>query len=308
MRHVAVGHAGRVPWSTQTPPGGNSTVLHAGVDVVLGRFRCLPDDPLWQTDNVVAQGDLLVFPGTCVLLRRGREQIVADRNQAVLYADGQTYRRTLVHPAGDHCVFVRLSPALVAEITLTPGWRTLPTTDATYARVRLLLAGLTPPYNAVRPIGDEVEEELLGIVAATCAAESVATAATSSWRALADNVRMALDARPAATGFSLAGTASDVGYSPFHMARVFRAVTGSSVHAYAERLRLRHALDRVAHGERDLSALAAELGYASHSHFTLRFRRMFGRPPSALRGDRRSSPVRKALAAPGMLSGFDLRS
>lgn len=308
MRHLAVGHAGCVPWSTTTPPGGNSDVLHSGTDVVLGRFRCLPGDPLWQTDNVVAQGDLLVFPGTCVLLTRGREQIVADRNQAVLYADGQTYRRTLVHPAGDHCVFLRLSPTLVDELDVTPGWRTLPTTDATYARLRLLLTHLPASYAGDRPEDDAVEEELLAIVAETCAASAVSSAGTASWQALADSVRMALDARLSARAFSLAGTASDVGYSPFHMARVFRAVTGSSVHEYAERLRLRHALDRVADGERDLSALAAELGYANHSHFTLRFRRMFGRPPSALRAERGSSPARKALAAPGMLSGFDLRS
>ena len=101
-----------------------------------------------------------------------------------------------------------------------------------------------------------------------------------------------MDARPAGERFSLAATAAEVGYSPFHLARVFRAVTGSSLHSYAERLRLRHALDRVADGERDLSALAAELGFASHSHFTLRFRRAFARPPSALRSAARVSRVR----------------
>ncbi|HVE97740.1 MAG TPA: helix-turn-helix transcriptional regulator [Mycobacteriales bacterium] len=286
-----------MPWSTQEPPGGNSTVLHAGADVVLGRFRCLPDDPLWQTENVVAQGDLVVFPGTCVQLERGRERIVADRNQVVLYADGQTFRRRLVHPAGDHCVFLRLSPALVDEVSAAlpgpAGWGALPIGDATYARLRLLLAELTAPD---LPEPDRVEEELLAIVAAALdGPPRTPTSVSEAWADAADAVRLVLDGRPSTERFSLAATAYEVGYSPFHLARVFRAATGSSMHAYAERLRLRQALDRVADGERDLSALAAELGFASHSHFTLRFRRAFGRPPSVLR-------------AAGMLSGFDLRS
>ena len=36
-------------------------------------------------------------------------------------------------------------------------------------------------------------------------------------------------------------------------------------------------------GERDLSRLALDLGYSSHSHFTAAFRRSFDVPPSAAR-------------------------
>jgi AraC-like DNA-binding protein len=287
---------GAVPWSTQSPPTGNSVIVHAGRDVVLGRFRCLPDDPLWRAENVVAQGALVVFPGTCVEISRGRERIVADRNQVVLYADGETYRRRLVHPAGDHCVFVRLSPRLVAELDGSgfpdAGWAARANADSTYARLRLLVAEVELATGRALD-ADAIEEELLGVVASACA-PSAATSSepTDAWRRLADSVRMSLNSQPPAARFSLADTARDVGYSPFHMARVFRAVTGSSVHGYAERLRLRRALDRVADGERDLSALAAELGFASHSHFTQRFRRAFQCPPSALRPGRPDSRVR----------------
>ena len=284
-----------MPWSTQSPPNGNSVVVHAGRDVVLGRFRCLPDDPLWRTENVVAQGALVVFPGTCVEISRGRDRIVADRTQAVLYADGESYRRRLVHPAGDHCVFLRLSPRLVEELDAdgfpAAGWSARPTTDSTYARLRLALADVELADDRVD--AEAMEEELLAVVAAACSPPAgQPPTVTQAWTRLADSVRMSLDARPPTARFSLAATARDVGYSPFHMARVFRAVTGSSVHEYAERLRLRRALDRVAEGERDLSALAAELGFASHSHFTQRFGRAFQCPPSALRPDRADSRVR----------------
>jgi AraC-like DNA-binding protein len=45
------------------------------------------------------------------------------------------------------------------------------------------------------------------------------------------------------------------------------------------RLRLAQALDRLPR-EDDLSALAHELGFSSHSHFASAFRQTYGRSPS----------------------------
>ena len=57
---------------------------------------------------------------------------------------------------------------------------------------------------------------------------------------------------------------------------------GAPVHQYLLRLRLAVALDRLDGGERNLSALALDLGFSSHSHFTTAFRRHYGLVPSAL--------------------------
>jgi methylphosphotriester-DNA--protein-cysteine methyltransferase len=43
------------------------------------------------------------------------------------------------------------------------------------------------------------------------------------------------------------------------------------------------ALDRLQAGEDDLARLAAELGFAGHSHFTEQFRRSYGATPSQVR-------------------------
>lgn len=71
--------------------------------------------------------------------------------------------------------------------------------------------------------------------------------------------------------------------SPFHLARIFRAGTGRPVHRYLADLRCRAALARLFDGEPDLTALALELGFSSHSHFSAAFRRTFGCPPSECR-------------------------
>ncbi|XXX78446.1 AraC family transcriptional regulator [Sorangium sp. So ce134] len=85
--------------------------------------------------------------------------------------------------------------------------------------------------------------------------------------------------------------------SPFHLHRVFRAGTGLPIHRYVLGLRLRTALGRLLAGARSLTALALELGFADHSHFTNTFRREFGCSPSALRRLRGEPPARKILQA-----------
>jgi AraC-like DNA-binding protein len=84
-------------------------------------------------------------------------------------------------------------------------------------------------------------------------------------------------------GDTLADIARAANCSAFHLARCFRQQTGQSLHGFRTQLRMTAALDRLRQGEQDLSALAADLGYASHSHFTGVFRRNFGRAPSQVR-------------------------
>ena len=97
-----------------------------------------------------------------------------------------------------------------------------------------------------------------------------------------DQVRALLASAPAAR-WDLTSVALAVSCSPYHLARQFRAIAGETIARYLLRLRLSLALDRLADDESDLSALAFELGFASHSHFTARFRMVFGITPAAAR-------------------------
>ena len=71
--------------------------------------------------------------------------------------------------------------------------------------------------------------------------------------------------------------------SLFHLARSFRKHTGLSLHGYRQRLRLAVALQRLDEGERDLAALAHELGYSSQSHLGSAFAREIGVTPAQAR-------------------------
>src|SRR5436853_7204404 len=71
----------------------------------------------------------------------------------------------------------------------------------------------------------------------------------------------------------LHAVAKQVGVSPFHLARRFRSETGLTLHQYLLRIRMERALARLVDGEAQLSRLAFDLGFSSHSHFSTVFRR-----------------------------------
>jgi AraC-like DNA-binding protein len=63
---------------------------------------------------------------------------------------------------------------------------------------------------------------------------------------------------------------------------VFQQVEGIPLYRYHLRLRLARALDLIA-GYDDLSALAVDLGFSSHSHFSAAFRQSYGHSPTTFK-------------------------
>jgi AraC-like DNA-binding protein len=82
---------------------------------------------------------------------------------------------------------------------------------------------------------------------------------------------------------SLTELAFELGCSPYHLSHTFRAAAGLSLRGYLRRLKARVAAERLVAGTRHLTALALDLGYADHSHFTNSFRREWGVSPSTFR-------------------------
>ena len=99
---------------------------------------------------------------------------------------------------------------------------------------------------------------------------------------------------------TLDDVAAAVHSSPFNFARIFQQQTGLPVHRYLTLLRLRAALELIADPYIDLTTVALDLGFSSHSHFTDVFRREFGKTPSDLRkkvSDKRLREMSKDLIA-----------
>ena len=82
---------------------------------------------------------------------------------------------------------------------------------------------------------------------------------------------------------SLSSIAGACGMALSTLCEGFPQVVGVPVWRYVQRLRLQEAALALAEGAEDLSRLALDLGFSSHSHFAQAFRAQFGRTPSQFR-------------------------
>jgi AraC-like DNA-binding protein len=259
-----------------------------------------------------------------VLMRRGafckhvgRRSVAADVNQAVFFARGSTYR--VSHPAdcGDRGTIFVLSPRVLEDVIreLDPSveerpdrpipFVTGPCDPGVFWRHRELARALesarTHPFDPLR-----IDVTAIQLVADVLEAAFHRHGLPRKRRRNGTEADHA-DRAEAAKGYlasrladrvTLDDVARAVHASPFHLARVFRQRTGVPIRCYLTRLRLRAAVERLSDGADDLSSLALELGFSSHSHFTDAFRREFGRTPSDIRGELGARALRELSKNP----------
>jgi AraC family transcriptional regulator len=288
-------------------------------DVWMGEFVLPPGEPAWERPNRISEeAPLIAFPGTTVGIRQeGSSEVVADPTRAVLYRAGQPYRRRLVSGEGDRCTFVTFSHVLAVEAAARydarasdPGsyrfpFTTSPITGADYTLVQRVRQAV-----ARRSSSEAVRESLYWLIdravasgyaaARTRGADRRPTTARAH-RDVAEAVREIIGA-DLSEQQTLDELARRVHLSPFHLARVFRDATGSSIHSYRTEVRLRASIRRIADGER-IATVAADTGFASQAHLTDRFKRAYGASPNAWRLAMHESPeirtimkAREALA------------
>lgn len=81
---------------------------------------------------------------------------------------------------------------------------------------------------------------------------------------------------------SLSEIASDLGVSSIYLTQCFKRSEGMPLYRYQTLLRLSRALDRLPDSD-NITDLAFELGFSSHSHFTAAFKNELGTTPSRYR-------------------------
>src|SRR4029450_1674935 len=98
---------------------------------------------------------------------------------------------------------------------------------------------------------------------------------------------------------SLVELARGVHYSPFHLSRVFRDAMGAPLSPYRPQLRVHEVLLTLEAGAPDLHRVAADAGFADHSHMTRTLVAVLGGTPSVLRDRLRTMPTSPTEPAAG---------
>jgi AraC-like DNA-binding protein len=216
----------------------------------------------------------------------GQDTVVGDATQALFVTGGEAYRIRHPLPGGYAELIVTPSEVLLDELTRPAGPR-----PRQHPLFRKRSRRLDPALQLFRarflswsegPLERlAAEEQVVRLLRAALDPDGLTRPVARSSRWLVERAKTYLAAE-LGRSITLADVASAVGASPGYLTELFRLVEGLPLHAYLNGLRLSRALDELPHAD-DLTALALELGFSSHSHFSARFRRAFGLTPSEFR-------------------------
>jgi AraC family transcriptional regulator len=280
--------------------------------VKVAQWRCTPAFAEFR-DTGPIRSQLVAFPRTSVRIRHvDGPEFVADPTVVSIYNRAQRYVREQLHPQGDFCDWWGVDDETAQDIAASVDasahrarggpfrFAVARSSHRLYLHQRSLLLRLSA--GGMDEL--EAEEGVLGIVsevlrsAAQGQGTTVAAAPGTSTRhrALAQSATAWLGVRHR-ENVALDDMARALSVSPFHLCRVFRAQTGATLHAHLTSVRLRTALECIEQGAHDLTQVALDAGFASHSHFGAAFRRAFGMTPSQWRmGTARSRTAAQPLA------------
>jgi AraC family transcriptional regulator len=240
-------------------------------------------DVEWQNSNVV----VLPFSGVFSKHDAPGRYVIGTPSHAVFIASNTPYRLSFPGAIGDRALIFRFSEALAPE-------------QLDHRSSESLAShGLLPP-NAImlrnvlltrlqKGEADRFETEALGLDLLRISLRSMRAgdillrrSALIRRMAAVERVKEAVALAPDHK-WSVAKLARIANLSPFHLCHVFRQIVGTSIYDYVLRERLAYALDDVLDRSKEITAIALDTGFASHSHFTARFKSFFNCTPAAFR-------------------------
>lgn len=228
----------------------------------------------------------LVFPYRGVYVRHvGHYQAVAEANQVLFFNAAEGYRVSHPISGGDGSLTLKIDESLLLE--LAPAGLLHENTTLSFSRQRLRIDPRTQALVALlrhclrQKIAEPLEAETLALTLVRRAVgprTTHAAGASVGRQKLVDRAKLAL-ASDLARRWTLAEIATEVRVSPVYLTQVFQQVEGLPLYQYQLRMRLARGLDLLARYD-DLTTLALDLGFSSHSHFSAAFRQHYGCSPS----------------------------
>ncbi|MEU2661757.1 helix-turn-helix domain-containing protein [Micromonospora sp. DT46] len=264
--------------------------------ILIYEVRCIVENHGWTTPAIELNYNLILGRSGAYRRRLNGRTAFSDATSVLLTRPGD--EMSVSHPlgCGDSYTCLEVDPAVLAERPdgtrwlETAGWEG--TSDASLDLAhRMLIAEFRRGLDHFE-MAERLHRFLDEVLSRTGARDEPGTdlaravsrrpATQAAHRRLADRAREVLTAGD--YSLSLDEVAREVGASPHHLSRVFHRVTGSSLTAYRNRLRVRAVLDTLAESdERPLRAVAAEHGFADQAHLTRVVRDHVGHPPAHLR-------------------------
>lgn len=276
-----------------------SDVRYRGALVSITDVRCRPSTCSLSGEEQATAHEV-VFPRAGVFVKHvGHRRAVADPNQVLFFNAGEPYSISHPVPGGDDSTCFVFSDETLMDVLCSYDRATRDHPERPFSLIHcaaepqtIIMQQRLRQRLSDRAATDlEIEESALGLLQAVVryayrsrevSPRRQRPGTLQQRRDWVEAVKLLLAERPEAN-LSLSEIARAIHCSPFHLARLFRASVGSTIHQYKLRLRLALALERLSDHPASLTDLALDLGFSSHSHFTAAFQQFFGTSPSKFR-------------------------
>ena len=272
---------------TREVRNGRTTLLNLSVGLV---------EDLWRQDTFQGRGPEDFSPEFQVCLpysglfvwHVGQEDVVGDANQILFVAGGEGFRMSAPLAGGYRELIFTPCRGVLSEIAGTSESQLArhPLFRGRGRRADSRLQNLRMRFlhwakGAPEEDDFAAEELVLLLLRLALDGEAPSGEPAQSTRRLIRRAKEFVEAH-ASSPIRLRDAARAVGASPAYLTDVFRRVEGVPLHQYVTQLRLSRALVELPEAD-DITALALDLGFSSHSHFAASFRRAFGSTPSQFR-------------------------
>ncbi len=273
-------------------------LLYRSALVKVGTFVCDVEHPCFSLSEPL-DNDVFVLPRKPLWIRRNEgEYHFVGPGSILMHRAGSTLERRRVSNSGERTYWFGVHPDVFVDALQRHDLSTEKMGGALIAdpRLRYRLALFLKHIERHSPDRLAVEEEVLTLFFEICERRanqvnrsSVARLGTAArQRRLVGQARAYLDAH-LSESIGLETVATEAGTSLYHLCRVFREQTGLTMHAYRTRQRLGYVLDQLVDGQgANLTELALDTGFASHSHLSRVFQKQMGVPPSTIRATQMS--------------------
>lgn len=224
----------------------------------------------------------------------GRDDVLADPNRVLFVTGDEAFRVSRPADGGFAELIVTVAPDLLSELLRVPA-ASLPAQRLFRQRSRptslpLLRLGADMLHHGRDPIDLASDERLMAFLRTAVEGRETPPPASPSTLRLIGRAKAYL-AQNLSRSVRLEHVARAAGTTPAYLTTLFRQLEGKPLHKYLVQLRLVRALSELPHTP-DITRLAADLGFANHSHFTAVFRRAFGCTPSRYRASVRAERER----------------
>jgi AraC family transcriptional regulator len=280
------------------------TILYQSKLLTVRHVECRPVDQncgeVEQTD-----ADLVVMPlrGAFVKHIASGKKLLAEPSQALFFAAGRAYRVSHEVALHDDSLSLQFSADVLQQVLASTiaadNFYAIETNSLLPARAiaeRNLLSWRLK-HQLAEPM--EVEETSLNLISSAfinAGGSKKRSEHKRSRRSIqVEAARIALIQNPEQR-WTLSDLSQKVDCSPYHLTRIFRKEIGIPLHQYQLRMRIAKSLDALLDTNDDLTNIALDTGFYSHSHFTSAFRQTIGISPTKFRKSA-NSKTRKNLIA-----------